>query len=67
MIKESLYFSFAGRKSSEFGITNVSIQSGLFEEPFIGSRSIRETTVRGNPRPYFTEVETSPNILRYAS
>lgn len=63
MIKESLYFSFAGRKSSEFGITSVSIQSGLFEEPFMGSRSIRESTVRGNPRPYLTEVETSPKTL----
>lgn len=63
MIKESLYFSFAGRKSSEFGILNVSVQSGLYEETFMSSRSIRETTVRGNPKPYFTEIERQPKVF----
>jgi predicted phage tail component-like protein len=63
MIKESLYFSFAGRKSTEFGILNVSVQSGLYEETFMSSRSIRETTVRGNPKPYFTEIERQPKVF----
>lgn len=60
IIKESLYFSFAGRRSDEFGIINVSVQPGLYEETFMSSRSIRETTVRGNPKPYFTEVDRQP-------
>lgn len=63
MIKESLYFSFAGRRSSDFGILNVSVQSGLFEEAFMSSRSIRETSVRGNPKPYFSEVERQSKTL----
>lgn len=60
MIKESLYFTYNGRKSSDFGIVNVSIQSGLFQESLLASRSIVETSVRGNPKPYFSEIKREP-------
>lgn len=56
MIRESEYFIFAGRKSAEFGIRNVAISTGLYEEPFMASRSIKEFTIRGQERPYFQEI-----------
>jgi predicted phage tail component-like protein len=56
MIRESLYFTFAGRKSSDFGIINVAISTGLYEEPFMASRSIKEFTIRGQEKPYFQEI-----------
>ncbi|MCA1025659.1 phage tail family protein [Cytobacillus kochii] len=60
MIKESLYFSFAGRRSTEFGINNVSISGGLFNEQLTSGKSITEFTVRGNPKPYFVETKRDP-------
>lgn len=60
MIKESAYFSFAGRKSTEFGIYSVSISSGMIDEPLSSSKSITEITVRGNPTPYFVETRREP-------
>lgn len=63
MIKESLYFNYAGIDSDEFGITNVTISTGLYEEPFMSSRSINEHKVRGRDKPYFQEVNREPNSL----
>ncbi|WJV20680.1 phage tail family protein [Rossellomorea marisflavi] len=60
MIRESLYFSFAGRKSTEFPIINVSLGSGLFEEPLTSPKSIVETSVSGNNTPYFQRVKRDP-------
>lgn len=59
-IRDSLYFSFAGRKSVEFGILNVNLSSGMQEEIFSTSREIVEERVKGNDRPYFTRVENEP-------
>jgi phage-related protein len=59
-IRESLYFTYAGISSTTYGITNVSISTGLYEEPFLSSRSIREQKIRGNDKPYFQEIEGSP-------
>lgn len=68
MIRESLYFSFAGRKSTDFNIVNVSVSDGLFEEPLTSAKSINEVTVRGNPKPYFVETKREPKTfpLRFA-
>ncbi|PKR82602.1 distal tail protein Dit [Heyndrickxia camelliae] len=60
MIRESLYFSFAERKSTDFGIYNVSISEGLFQENFISNRTIQEVKIRGNDKPYFFEVTKEP-------
>jgi predicted phage tail component-like protein len=64
MIYESLYFSFAGRRSTDFGIMNVSVSSGLYEEPFLSRRNIKETYVRGRYKPYFIEVEREPKTFQ---
>lgn len=60
MIRESLYFSFAGRKSTDFGIINVSISDGLFEEQVVSNKTINEVKIRGNDKPYFIDVTKEP-------
>jgi phage-related protein len=70
LIRESLYFSFANRKSTDFNIMNVSIQDGasLYEEQMIANNTINEIYVRGNPKPYFIDTKKDPNSfqLRFA-
>ena len=60
MIRESLYFSFADRRSTDFGIMNVSISGGLYEEQVAANKSIEEVFVPGNDRPYFLGVKKDP-------
>lgn len=65
MIRESLYFSFANRKSTDFGIYNVSISDGgLYEEQITANKSINEITVRGNDKPYFINVQKEPKTIQ---
>lgn len=59
-IRDSLYFSFAGIKSVDYGILNVNLNSGMQEEIFFPSREIVEEKVKGNDRPYFMRTETEP-------
>jgi phage-related protein len=59
-IYESLYFSYAGRPSTDFGIINVSVSSGMFEETFVASRTINETSIRGRGKPYFHGIDHEP-------
>lgn len=59
-IMESINFSYAGKYSSDFGIYNVSMSSGLYEETFMGSRSISETKVVGSSKPIFHRIEQEP-------
>ncbi len=60
MIRESEYFQYDGMNSSDFGIMNVSVSEGMFEESFLSNRSIKEFKVRGNDKPYFSEIERQP-------
>ncbi|MCV3200031.1 phage tail domain-containing protein [Bacillus velezensis] len=60
MIRESLYFLFNNEKSSDYGVTNVNTDSGLVEEPFLGSRTVNETYVKGRPEPYTEGVKQEP-------
>jgi predicted phage tail component-like protein len=64
MIRESLYFTFAGRKSSDLGIINVAISTGSYEEPFMASRSIKEYTIRGQEKPLFQEITRESKSLQ---
>ena len=64
MIRESLYFEFDGKASDEYyGIKNISISSGLFNEPFLPSRSINEVSVPYNNKPYFINTRKDPKSL----
>lgn len=64
MIGESEHFVFNGRKSTDFGIRNVNVSEGLFEEPLVASKSINEVYVRGRAEPYFIDVEEEPKTLQ---
>ncbi|UUV45938.1 distal tail protein [Bacillus phage vB_BanS-Thrax1] len=59
-IKDKLYFNFDGKWSDTFGLVNVSLDSGMFDETFVASRELNETKVRGNDRPMLHSVETTP-------
>lgn len=58
--KESLYFNYAGQWSSEFGIVNVNMSDGMYQEQFVANRSIVEQKVKGNPNPYLFRVDEEP-------
>lgn len=62
-IRESEYFVYDNVKSSEFGIINVNVSSGLLEEPFSANREIIEEIIPGNSSPYLYEVREHPLIF----
>lgn len=66
-MKEGVHFYFGrnqgldnGFRSMDYGIINCTIGSGMIEEPYIAPREIRETYIRGNPKPYFHGVDFKP-------
>lgn len=59
-IRDSLYFSYAGIKSIDYGIVNVNLDSGMQEEVFAPSRGINEVTVKGRDQPYFQNTKKDP-------
>jgi phage-related protein len=62
-LKEGLNFSYAGIRSEDMGLLNVSLDSGMFEEIFVGEREIQEVVIRGRDEPYFQGIKTSPLVL----
>lgn len=61
-VMESLDFNFDGEYSSFYGIVNISMSSGMYEESFAPKRNIKEQTIRGSKR-YFQEIEYEPLVL----
>jgi phage-related protein len=59
-MKEGIDFYYDGIRSRDMGIFNVELNSGLFNEPFIAAREIKEIEIRGNDKPYFQGVKRSP-------
>lgn len=59
-IKDKLYFSYAGVKSTDFGIYNVALNSGMQQEIFAPSRELKEVKIEGKDKPYFQSIEKSP-------
>ena len=53
-----------GFRSMNYGIINCTIGGGMIEENYIPSREIRETYVRGNPKPYFHSADLKPVELK---
>lgn len=58
--KHSIYFSFNGINSQDYGIINISTKSGLYEESFVASRKINEVKIRNKNRPYYQDTESEP-------
>ena len=48
----------------EFDIMNISVSTGMYNEPFLPSRSINEVTVPGNEKPYFFGVTKDPKSIQ---
>lgn len=53
-------FTFNSESSSDYGVLNVTFDSGMQEEPFLPTRKILEQKIRGNNKPYFLGVEYEP-------
>ncbi|KRT93806.1 distal tail protein Dit [Bacillus glycinifermentans] len=60
MIRESRYFFFGDRKSTDMGIENVNTEGGLVEETFLATSSINETTIKGNDTPFYEGKKRDP-------
>lgn len=60
MIRESVYFLFDNRKSSDFAIVNVNVGSGLYEESISSSKTIHETYPRDSFKPFLFGVQKQP-------
>jgi predicted phage tail component-like protein len=59
-IRDALHFSYAGQTSSQHGLYQIHMNSGMLEEPFLASRTIREERIRGRDEPYFAGVDYAP-------
>lgn len=63
VIKSSVYLMFNGINSQDYGILNVSVDSGLYQESFSAPSSIIEQTIRGRENPYFIQTKLQPKTL----
>lgn len=63
MIKDSVWFEFNNQLSSDYGIINCNMSSGLMEESLMAEAEIIETEIRGRNEPYFQSVKYNPLIL----
>ena len=59
-IKDKLHFNFDGVWSDEYGLINVVLDSGMYEETLVASRELNETKVKGNSKPMLHGIEDSP-------
>ena len=60
MIRESLYFSFDGVKSTNYPIANVSVGEGAFSESVASRKTINENYPRNAFKPYFFGTQKTP-------
>ncbi|MEL3959407.1 phage tail domain-containing protein [Caldifermentibacillus hisashii] len=57
---ESTSFLYDNIHSSDMGVINCKVDSGLFDEGFLPSRTIIEEKIAGREKPYFTGFEYEP-------
>lgn len=60
MIRDSIWFEFDNELSSDYGIINCNLSSGLMEEPLMAESEIIETEIKGRNEPYFQEIKYKP-------
>ncbi|WP_299831190.1 phage tail domain-containing protein [uncultured Metabacillus sp.] len=63
---ESLHFTYDGIKSTDMGIIQINVDSGLFDEHFLPESSIVEEKVPGRDKPYFIRKEREPITLPFS-
>jgi len=66
-LKEGIDFYFGnnqgadnGFRSVDYGVINATVTGGMLEEHYIPPTEIRETIIRGNPKPYFHGIDYKP-------
>ncbi|WP_186321349.1 phage tail domain-containing protein [Bacillus sp. FJAT-22090] len=59
-MREALHFTFNNRSSEDMGVVIASPNGGLFQENFLPTRRLLETSIRGKDKRYFQGVETDP-------
>lgn len=59
-MREAINFTFDGVSSEDMGVIIASPNGGLFNETFLPTRNIIETSVANNYKPYHQRVELSP-------
>lgn len=59
-MRESLHFTFNNISSEDMGVVIASPNGGLFQESFLPTRRIVETSVKGKNKRYFKGVESDP-------
>jgi len=63
-ISESIYFLYDNQSSYNYGVINCHVDTnGLYQEEFLPSRELKETTTRYNDKPYLSQIKTSPRVL----
>lgn len=55
-IKDKISFTYNGKNTSEFGIINVSMDNGMFDEAFVASRTVNSETVKDVRKSLFNGV-----------
>ncbi|MFK3936700.1 hypothetical protein ACI2JA_04180 [Alkalihalobacillus sp. NPDC078783] len=62
MIKESLGITYAGVHSSQLGVTNVSIEEGLFEEHFLADQTVNFIRIKNQIRSLLIDRDKQPIV-----
>jgi len=65
-MQESTYFYYDGVFSKDMGVYIASTKSGLFDETFLPSREIIETSVAHREKPYLQRVVSQPLSLSFS-
>lgn len=55
-IKDKISFTYNGKSTSEFGIINVSMDNGMFNEAFVANRTVNSETVKDVRKSLFNGV-----------
>ena len=59
-IKDKLHFSYNGKSTKDFGVWNVTLDGGMFEETLVANQTIREETLVDRKTSIFSGLEKEP-------
>jgi phage-related protein len=62
-MKENTDFYYDGIRSTDMGIVSCQVGNGLFSEPFLAEKQIKEITTKGREKPYFQGVKRAPLVF----
>ena len=59
-IKEKIVFNYDGKWSDTFGLMNINLDNGMFDESLVSMRNIIESTHKGLEKPLFQGFQNEP-------